>query len=99
MGQRGHRSASELSIVRAFPQAQRPAPPASLTLAQKKVWKAVVDTSPPGWVTGAQECLLAAFCRHVVTGDELSALIDTEKLDGLDMPGLRRLSRLLAMRS
>ena len=98
MGSRGRKSADELSMVRTFPQLQRPAPPANLTAAQKKVWKAVVDTSPPGWITGAQEYLLAAYCRHVVTGNELAAMIDKQKLDGLDMPGLRRLSRLLAMR-
>ena len=57
-----------------------------------------MDTTPSGWIAGAQEHLLAAYCRHVVSGDELSAIINKEPVGTRDMSGLRRLSRLLSMR-
>jgi hypothetical protein len=87
-----------MSVVPISPAAHRPAPPANLTPAQKKVWKAIVNSTPVGWFVGAQEDLLTAYVRHVVSGDLLSTMIDEEVLDSTDMTSLRRYSRLLGMR-
>jgi hypothetical protein len=62
------------------------------------VWKAIVADAPPGWFTGGQQPLLSAYCRHVVSSDQLSAIINKEGLDASDIVSLRRFSRLLMMR-
>jgi hypothetical protein len=57
-----------------------------------------VDSTPGGWITGAQEYLLAAYCRHVDAGNLLSAMIDEAKPDLADLISLRRYGCLLGMR-
>jgi hypothetical protein len=87
-----------MAIVRVSPPVHRPAPPASLTATESKVWRAVVNDAPSGWFTAAQEPLLTAYCRHVVSSDQLAAVINKEGLDASDVISLRRFSRLLMMR-
>ena len=62
------------------------------------MWKAIVASTPAGWFTPAEEPLLVGYCRHVVTGDQLSAMINKSKPDWTSMEGLRSHSRLLGMR-
>jgi len=66
-----------------------------LTKPQAIIWRAIVADLPGGWITAAQEPLLAAYCRHVDTGNWLSKQIDGLDFKAVDLP---RLSRLLGMR-
>ncbi len=95
MRQRGRKSAAALSIVPIGIDAHRPKPPTHLTKPQAIIWRAIVADLPGGWITVAQEPLLAAYCRHVDAGNWLS-----KQIDGLDFKAgdLPRLSRLLGMR-
>ena len=98
MRQRGRKSSASLSVVPVSFEARRPAPPAELTAPEAKVWKAIVCSTPGGWFSVAQEPLLSAYCRHVVTGDRLSAMINKGSPDLTNMAGIRQHSRLLSMR-
>jgi hypothetical protein len=66
-----------------------------LTEKQARVWQDIVDTQPGGWFRPAQEALLVAYCRHVVSANDIS-----EKVDAFDVKSgdLNVLDRLLRMR-
>jgi hypothetical protein len=98
MIKRGRKSATELATVVIRADQRRPEPPTDLTEAEAIVWAAIVSSTPGGWFSVAQEPLLSAYCRHVVTGDQLSALINQYKPDLHSLAGLRHYSRLLGMR-
>ena len=98
MRQRGRKSSASLTVVPIATEGHRPSPPPELTAPEAKVWKAIVASTPAGWFTPAQEPLLVVYCRHVVTGDQLSAMINKSKPDWTTMEGLRSHSRLLGMR-
>jgi len=53
-----------------------------------------VDSTPPGWFA-PDDVLLELYCRHVHTADQLSKLVDAQKVE---LSELRTLSRLLTMR-
>ena len=98
MSKRGRKSAAELSIVPVVPERHKPAAPPNLTASEAEIWKAVVADTPAGWFSAAQEPLLAAYCRHVATGNLLAAWINQERPDTLGAEALRKYSRLLGMR-
>jgi hypothetical protein len=90
-----------LSVVPLSNERRRAVPPVHLNATAKKLWKAIVDDSPSGWFTVAQEPLLAAFCSHASTAEFISKLIEKEQpIDVLaDRDKLRRYTRLLGMRA
>ena len=98
MRQRGRKSAASLSVVPIATDARRPPPPENLAAAEAKIWTAIVASVPGGWVTVAQEPLLTAYCRHVASGDTLSAMIDHSRPDWTCREELQRYSRLLGIR-
>ncbi len=95
MRQRGRKSAAGLSVVSIGIDTHRPEPPTHLTKPQAIIWRAIVADLPGGWISGAQEYLLAAYCRHIDAGNWLSKQIDGLGAEPADIP---RLSRLLGMR-
>ena len=95
MRQRGRKSSSRLSVVPINCEAYRPSPPSNLTPPQAELWERIVADSPAGWFHDG-DTLLTLFCRHAVSGDFLSKLIDAEPRQP---PDLKRLNRLLTMRA
>ena len=75
-------------------EGRRPPPPADLTAPQAKIWREIVDSTPDGWFSAVQEPLLAAYCRHVCSADELARMINKRKPED----DLRRYDTLLRMR-
>ena len=65
------------------------------SVAPTSIQRAIVADLPGGWISGAQEYLLAAYCRHIDAGNWLSKQIDGLGVEPADIP---RLSRLLGMR-
>jgi hypothetical protein len=57
-----------------------------------------VDSLPGGWISPAQEPLLAAYCRHISAADHLAGMIDKFDPDLKDSRALQRFNKLLAMR-
>ncbi|MDT7953190.1 MAG: hypothetical protein RQ966_16935 [Acetobacteraceae bacterium] len=98
VAKRGRKSVASLSIVvTALPQ--RMAPPESLTEAQARVWRAVVEAKPVGYFDAPAGHLLAAFCGAVCSTDRLSEMIDALDLTAIADPRiLRRFDRLLSIR-
>ena len=95
MRKRGRKSLVELSVVPIGIDRRRPDAPTQLNASEAATWRAVVSDLPGGWMTPAQEPLLAAYCWHVEAGTQLSKLIDATNFASSD---LRRLGRLLEMR-
>jgi P27 family predicted phage terminase small subunit len=62
MGQRGKKSAAELSVVPVLGDA-RMAAPSTLTPDEASVWKGIVDSLPPDWFRPSDEPILAAYCQ------------------------------------
>jgi hypothetical protein len=76
LGQRGRKSAAELSVVAARRIASRLDPPASLTDEEAEVWNMTVAGEPAGFFNGsAVRQILADYCRHTVAANRLSAII------------------------
>ena len=98
MAKRGRKSAAELSVVRVALEGHRPPPPDDLTAQQARTWREIVESVPGGWVSRAQEPLLAAYCRHVFAADRISTMVDNCKPDFEDRTSLQRFDKLLAMR-
>ena len=98
MAKRGRKSAAELSVVRVALEGYRPAAPDELTAQQALTWREIVDSVPGGWISRAQEPLLAAYCRHVSAANRLSAMIDKCNQDLEERGALQRFSKLLSMR-
>jgi hypothetical protein len=98
MAKRGRKSASELSVVRIALEGCRPKPPSDLSAQQAQIWREIVESVPGGWISPAQEPLLAAYCRHVSSADRLSAMIDKSEPDLKVAVELQRFGKLLSMR-
>ena len=101
MRKRGPKSSAELSVVPISFKSRRPPPPAHLNAIEKKTWREIVNSTPDGWFTVAQEPLLAAYCYHETAARFLSKMIEKERPANLlaDPGKLRLYSRLLAMRA
>ena len=96
---RGPTSTASLAIVRPVTDT-RPDAPYDLTDAQAEEWRAIVDRMPADWFPRETWGVLAAHCRHVVTGRMLSAEIDRHKAEWLKTDeGLKRFDRLTAARN
>lgn len=93
---RGPKSSAELSVVTPIGiDTRRPDPPNYLTATQADIWRSAIASLPGGWIDGPQEPLLAAYVRHVDSGNVLSAKINKIDFSSCD---LSRLDRLLRMR-
>jgi hypothetical protein len=97
MGARGRPSASELAVVRlqTEPGAEPPDPPAGLTGEAAQVWRDIVASLPPDWVSVANSPLMEGFCRHVAASRRVAQLIEVEEAS--DAFNLDDFGRLLAM--
>lgn len=97
MRKRGRKSAAELSIVRVSVDGYRPGPPADLREPEVQIWRDIVSSVPSGWFNRSNEPLLAAYCRHVATGNRLTKLVD-EIAPSQESEVLTRWNKLLGMR-
>ena len=98
MAKRGRKGAADLSVVRVALEGNRPPAPKCLTVQEAQTWREIVESIPGGWISRAQEPLLAAYCRHVFAADRLSTMVDNWKPDLNDRTSLQRFDKLLAMR-
>jgi hypothetical protein len=102
LGQRGRKSAAELSVLPGGRIRSRLDPPASLTEEEADVWIATVQSEPAGFFNGsAVQQILADYCRHTVTANRLSDTISRAMKSGAkatDKVSLRDLSLYLRMR-
>lgn len=64
-------SAAALAVVAG--QTPRPTPPADLTAAEKRIWRAVVDALPAGTFASVDVLALAAYCRAESLSQALAA--------------------------
>ena len=98
MAKRGRKSAAELAVVRVSLEGSRPPAPEELTGDEAQLWHGIVESIPGGWISPAQEPLLAAYCRHVSAANRLSAMVDEFDPDLKKAGALERLGKLLSMR-
>jgi hypothetical protein len=70
MAQRGRKSAASLSIVQVLGN-ERPAPPDELTEEEAEEWRAIASRMPHDWWTRENYPLLAEYCRHIVSGQDV----------------------------
>lgn len=94
MRQAGRQSA-KFATVTPIP-GQRPRPPASLTAAQAEIWRAVVATKPSTWFTRDAYPMLADYCRHAQTLEDLAVQINAGSF--ADAEAIKHLDRLLMLR-
>lgn len=99
MTKRGPKSAASIASAPISPEPRRPPPPHDLKGKEEQVWRDTVATMPGDWFDRVHEPMLKAFCRHVVSADRLTLLVEAFKDDWLrEEGGLQRLDKLLAMR-
>lgn len=103
MGERGPKSAAELSLVPGdgaeIHSIVRPEPPESLRPEQAEVWRAIVAALPPEDIPEQRYEDLANYCRHAVSQRVIARVIDEleEKIGSPDFD-LERYDRALKMR-
>lgn len=100
MKQRGRKSGASLSVVTPLERPERPPAPEMLSEDQAAVWDAVVRSEDPGlFDSGVQRDLLADYCRHRVSADQISQIVDEFDPQWMkSADGAQRLSKLLQMR-
>lgn len=89
MSKRGRKSADELKVTVNIPQ--RPDAPADLTPRQAEIWKEAVNQYAVDWFPKETHALLAAYCRHCSTSEDIANRIkamnpmeeDTQIMDRL----------------
>jgi hypothetical protein len=50
----------------------RPSPPAGLSQREKEIWTACVESRPVGYFTAEIFPLLAAYCMHAITAEDIA---------------------------
>ena len=95
MGDRGRTPAAELAIASVTEIGRRPEPPEDLTPEQAAEWMAVVNRLPADWFPRETHALLSQYCRHVICGREVAALL-AEAVGNPDTD-LNKLDQLLKM--
>lgn len=77
-----------------------PAPPGDLNEPQMAIWNAVVRSEPPGFFeSDATQALLADYCRHRDSSEQVSKIINEFKPEWLKLDeGAKRYESLLRMR-
>lgn len=83
---RGRKSGASLEVVKpgGIAAIERPDPPKELTGEQAHEWRSVVDSLPADWFPREIHALLIAFCRHVIAGRRIAAIIETLLADDGD---------------
>jgi hypothetical protein len=94
--QRGRKSAASLSIVPLLP-GQRHKPPSDLTSEQAAIWRDIAATKPADFWSADNFPLLADYCRHIATANQLAFEIN-QIIDLSDKAVLSRLTSLLNLR-
>jgi hypothetical protein len=91
--QRGRKSKASLSVVPVIPRVERPEPPPEYGPDEARIWRAVVEAAPPGWLNAAVETLLRLYVGHAVTAEHLG-----EALRGTALTDPALFDRLLKLR-
>lgn len=92
------KSAAALSVAPApVSRPARPKPHDSLTDAERAVWERVVSSVPAGYITPAQDGILADMCRHEVRAADLADAINRFSLNPADYDSVKALDKLTAM--
>ena len=97
MGQRGRKSAADLSVVQSgeVRAEYRPNPPSELSREQATEWNAVVERMPAEWFPRETHGLLAQYCRHVVSARHIAQLIEQhESADEFDIDHYDKLLKM-----
>jgi hypothetical protein len=96
----GRQSTEAKLVVLRGGLARRPEPPTSLNEAQAKVWRETAASEALTFFdTAALRAMLVDYCRHTVTAEEMSALIDKYDLaQVMDDDTAKLLDRLTKMR-
>ena len=84
MGQRGRKSASELTVVSNIGVTGRPIPPANLAKVQKEEWNRVVNRLPPDWFPAETHSILSAYCQHYSAHQWVGTMV--EKMQARPLP-------------
>lgn len=100
MGDRGRKSAAELTVAQVAPveAVTRPDPPDEYALTDEQCheWWAVVNRMPADWFGRETHALLAAYCRHVVALRKVGQLIKSHEDSGeaLDLDDYDKLLKM-----
>jgi hypothetical protein len=97
---RGPKSQAELTVVKADFGPRRPEPPANLAPHEAVIWREVVDSEPVDFfATAALRGILADYCRHRASADQVSEALGSFKPAWLKLDdGAKRYKLLLQMR-
>lgn len=96
VSKRGRKSSASISIITGG-LGERPKAPDDLSASQSAIWDGIVATENPDFFnTAATKGMLAQYCRHADTAQQLSCVVDAA-LDA-DETRLKELNLILAMR-
>ena len=100
MAKRGRKSASENAVNVVDIQSPRPPPPKELNDRQSDIWRQIASSEPADYFgTEALRGLLADYCRHRDSAEQLSDVISSFKSEWLKAEdGARRYDKLIKMR-
>jgi hypothetical protein len=87
MRQRGRKSGAVLSVVLDVGRQLPAKPPAELSDAQAQVWRDVVGSMRPDWLTRAAFPVLIEYCRHVCRARLLEVQIAHFETEWTGVPG------------
>ena len=76
MSKRGRKSGASLEVVRSITTVVRPDPYPGLTTDQQNEWVDIVNRMPADWFPRESHALLAQYCRHVISANRVSDLIE-----------------------
>jgi hypothetical protein len=96
MGQRGRKSAAELSVIgpHGVETIRRPEPPVELSQREAETWRRMVNAYPADRFDPGAQPVLALLCRHIEAARKLAALIrQAEEDDDFDLDHWRALLR------
>ena len=74
---RGKKSGAALSVVGKLSAVERAEPPAELNNAQADEWISIVNRMPAEWFPRETHAILAQYCKHVISSQTISEMIET----------------------
>ncbi|WP_444668472.1 hypothetical protein [Cereibacter changlensis] len=89
------------TIKPVMPKSEKPKPLACLTATEARRWNDIFNCIDDDWISKEQYDLLANYCRHLDSADEMSVLIENHRQDLLTMTAdqyIKSLDRLSKMR-
>jgi hypothetical protein len=100
MAKPGRRSSADAAVVITGAFGKRPDPPSELTERQAQIWRETVASEPADFFsTAALRSLLADYCRHRQSAQDVSEIINVFQPDWLkNAEGAKRYHGLLKMR-